>query len=238
MMRLPTVCDMPVMLNAPVLVNEMLPLVVLFVALKLLMALALLKVVPVLELVVSVVVARVLAPVSCSAPAVAVNVTLPLMALKLPVLNKTLRPAVRLMLFDVPEVVMLLATVISLVAPVLVALRLFNAALPPIVPKLNAPAPELSERLKLPAALLLVVPMVSAPPADARLVFAMTVTVPKVNVSLEVLIVPATFVVLAVLVNPPSNVKLSVLPSPNVTPAVFRKVTAFVIVLLAPVMMT
>jgi len=200
----PPVSEMPVMVNgAAVSVNATLPLEV-FVALKLLTVLFALSVVPPTDVVVNVPVDKMPAP------------------LIVPPADNVIPVAV----------VMLCAIEILLLAPVVVALKLLNGVVPPIVPKLNAPAPELSERLLVPDELLSVVPIVNAPPVDAKLLLPVTVTVPKSIALSVVLTVASKVVVLAVLVTP--FVKLNVPPLPNVTPAVLLNVVAVVIVLDAP----
>ena len=68
------------------------------------------------------------------------------------------------------------------------------------------------------------------PAPVVSVVAAPSVTAPNVIVVFVVVIVPARVVVLAVDVTPAVNVMLSAELSPSVTPAVFRNVTALVIV--------
>ena len=166
---------MPVIAKPLVFTKVTSPLV-LFVALKLVIVLLLANVVPVAELVVKM--APVIIPVGAVSvifPAVAVSVTLPDVLFKL--LDSAMeRPAVMTMLFAVR---MLFASVISFVAPVLVAEKENKRVVPPTVPKLILPLPELIVSALLPSTLLLVVPNVIFPPEELRVVAPAMVVVPN-----------------------------------------------------------
>ena len=134
-----------------------------------------------------------------------------------------------------------LAVVILLsiaIAGVLDAVKLSKLADPPIAPvKSIVPAPDVSVKVFVPAELLFTAPSVMLPFVDKILLLPLIVVAPKVTSSALVLIVEANVVVLAVLLKPPLKVKLSP-PLPKVTPFVFKKDTAFVIVLEAPFITT
>lgn len=235
MFKLPTTCEMPAMLKAPLFVSEILPLLVL-VAFRLEIVLALFNVVPPTEATVSKPPLIVLVPVSATVPAVPVSDILPAELERLPVERTTLCPAVRLIK---PEVLMLLATVRLLDAPVSVALNEPNGLVPPIVPKLKEPAPELRDRLLLPATLLSVAPMLKLPPFEASVLLPLTVVAPRVSAVLVVLMLPSTVVPdglepLPVVVKPPVNVRVSAGALPRATVPVFRKLTALVIAVVEP----
>src|SRR5665213_2556197 len=116
-------------------------------------------------------------------------------------------------------------------AGVLDAVKVSKLAEPPIAPvKSIVPAPDVKDKVLVPAELLFTAPNVMLPPVDKMLLLPATVTAPKVTSSALVLIVEASVVVLALLLKPPLKVKLSP-PLPKVTPAVFKKATLLVTVL-------
>ncbi len=158
--KLPPACEIPVIATPPASVRDTLPLVVL-VALKLVIVLVLFNVIPVTALTVNKLALMMPAPVSCTEPVALDKVTFaaPALAAKLPAVIAKLPPAVKVI---VPVVVMLLATVITFVPVLLLAVKLSNGFVAPIVPKLIVPVPACNDKLRAVTVSLSIEPKVSA----------------------------------------------------------------------------